>query len=463
MVTFTARRSTPELVAPARPTPHELKTLSDIDDSKALRYYQPFVEFFRRRRRGPAVDAVDPAKAIRAALAEALVHYYPMAGCLRKLPGGKLAVDCTGEGVVFVEADADVRLDELGHSVVEPPFSGREEFMCDVGDSGDVLGKPLFFLQVTRLKCGGFVTGFHTCHNMADGFGMIQFMKAITDIAHTDQLPIVKPVWERELLMARDPPCITHMCPAYGSLLSDAPEEDGDSITGSGDIILSTPPEAFVGRFFFFTAADVAALRAHIPKHLAKSTSTFEIVTAATWRCRTAALGYQKTQRVRLLFTVNARARCSSGVLPIPQGYFGNALFYPLVDCTVDELCGKPLEHAVGLVHNAKVDMAEKEEQMRSMVDVMAMLRELPPVAMERTHIVSDTRWIGEENLDFGWAERVSGGIPSPMLVGSMGMSEYMMCKNADGDDSTVVPMYLPGPAMDCFVKEIDRLLNRLE
>uniref|UniRef100_J3KTX6 Uncharacterized protein n=1 Tax=Oryza brachyantha TaxID=4533 RepID=J3KTX6_ORYBR len=148
MVTFTARRSTPELVTPARPTPHELKTLSDIDDQKALRYYQPFVEFFRPRHGAPPQA---PAAAIRAALAEALVHYYPMAGRLRKLPGGKLAVECTGEGVVFVEAEADVRLEELGDPVA-PPFPCGEELLCEVDDTEDVLGRPLFFLQLIMLQ-----------------------------------------------------------------------------------------------------------------------------------------------------------------------------------------------------------------------------------------------------------------------------------------------------------------------
>lgn len=148
MVTFTARRSTPELVAPARATPRGHKTLSDIDDQQALRYYHSFVEFFRRR---PAAQGqrppVDPVKAIKAALAEALVHYYPIAGRLRELPDGKLSVDCTGEGVVFVEADADIRLEEFGEPVA-PPYPCDGELLCDAGDTVDVLGKPLLFLQV---------------------------------------------------------------------------------------------------------------------------------------------------------------------------------------------------------------------------------------------------------------------------------------------------------------------------
>ncbi|BAT09598.1 Os10g0105933, partial [Oryza sativa Japonica Group] len=91
--------------------------------------------------------AVPPARAVKAALAEALVWYYPVAGRLREIAGGKLVVDCTAEGVAFVEADADVRLEELGEPLL-PPFPCVEVLLCDAGDIGVVVGKPIVFLQV---------------------------------------------------------------------------------------------------------------------------------------------------------------------------------------------------------------------------------------------------------------------------------------------------------------------------
>lgn len=146
MVKFTARRGKSELVAPARATPNERKYLSDIDNQHSLRFYATAVEFFQLCT-FDGYKPHDPVKAIRSALAEALVHYYPIAGRLRELPQGKLVVDCTVEGVVFVEAYADVRLEELGKPLLLP-YPCVEEFLCDPGDTKVVVGKPLLFLQV---------------------------------------------------------------------------------------------------------------------------------------------------------------------------------------------------------------------------------------------------------------------------------------------------------------------------
>ncbi|XP_037466762.1 acyl transferase 1-like [Triticum dicoccoides] len=153
MVKFTARRSLPELVAPARPTPRETKVLSNVDDCYDLRVYSFGVEFFRYRPGGHPTTT--PAKAVKVALVEALVYYYPMAGRLREilptnkriLPTNKLVVDCTGEGVVFVEALADVGLEEFGNPSPHPPYPCIEELLCDTGDIKVVVDKPLFFVQ----------------------------------------------------------------------------------------------------------------------------------------------------------------------------------------------------------------------------------------------------------------------------------------------------------------------------
>uniref|UniRef100_J3KTX4 Uncharacterized protein n=1 Tax=Oryza brachyantha TaxID=4533 RepID=J3KTX4_ORYBR len=459
MVTFTARRSEPELVAPARPTPRETKALSDLDDQWTLRYYETVVGFFRVSPRmagglswagGNNVAAM----VIRAAVAEALVYYYPVAGRLRALrPGGnKLAVDCTAEGVVFVEADADVRLEEFGQPLL-PPYPCVEELLCDAGDTKAVVGKPLLLMQVTQLKCGGFVIGLHMCHCIFDAFGLLQFIKTIAGFAGGEPVPSTMPVWGRDhqLFTARTPPSVAHVYPAYKPIL------DGLDRTGD-DVMLTTPPESMVMRYFRFGPEEISLLRGLIPPHLVRSTTSFELLTAVMWRCRTVALGYEPHHRVRLTFTLNLRGRLSSrdgaGGAAVRRGYYGNAHFSPMAVATVGELTRRPLADTVELMSRAKGSTTS--ECMASMVDLLASWREQPAFPVDRTYEVSDTKWAaGGGALRCGVAEMVGGGTPFAGDLTSKLISYHMQCKDENGEDMTVVSMLLPEPAMERFTKEM--------
>ena len=99
----------------------------------------------------------DPVKVIREALAQTLVFYYPFAGRLREGPVRKLVVECTGEGMMFIEADADVTLEQFGDAL-QPPFPCWEELLFDVPGSGGVLNCPLLLIQVHKLFFSFFPT-----------------------------------------------------------------------------------------------------------------------------------------------------------------------------------------------------------------------------------------------------------------------------------------------------------------
>uniref|UniRef100_A0A2N9GKD5 Uncharacterized protein n=1 Tax=Fagus sylvatica TaxID=28930 RepID=A0A2N9GKD5_FAGSY len=88
----------------------------------------------------------DPVKVLREAVAQALVFYYPFAGRLREGPGAKHLVECTGEGIMLIEADADVALEQFGDAL-HPPFPCIEELLYDVPGSREVLNCPLLLIQ----------------------------------------------------------------------------------------------------------------------------------------------------------------------------------------------------------------------------------------------------------------------------------------------------------------------------
>ncbi|KAG8649924.1 hypothetical protein MANES_08G158611v8 [Manihot esculenta] len=150
----------------------------------------------------------DPVKVIREALAKALVFYYPFAGRLREWPNRKLLVECTAESILFIEADADVTL-EQSSDALELPFPYFEEMLFDVPGSSETLNCPLLLVQVTRFKCGGFALALRVNHTVSDAPGFVQFMSGVAEMARGKQAPSVLPVWERHVLNARSPPSVT--------------------------------------------------------------------------------------------------------------------------------------------------------------------------------------------------------------------------------------------------------------
>ncbi|XP_059625146.1 benzyl alcohol O-benzoyltransferase [Cornus florida] len=439
---FRVRRREPELVAPAKPTPHEMKLMSDIDDQEGLRFQIPVIQFYRHHPSSSSPSSrVDPVKVIREALSQALVFYYPFAGRLREGPGRKLIVDCTGEGVMFIEADADVRLDQFGDAL-QPPFPCLEELLYDVPGSGGVLDCPLLLIQVTRLLCGGFIFALRLNHTMSDAVGLVQFMEAVGEMACGANAPSVQPVWQRELLNAREPPRVTRTHHEY--------DEVADT---KGTII---PLDDMAHRSFFFGPTEVSAIRRFVPPHLHKKCSTFEVLTACLWLCRTIALQPDPNEEVRILCIVNARAKFNP---PLPKGFYGNAFAFPVALSTAGKLCQNPLGYALELVMKAKADVTE--EYMRSLADLM-VIKGRPHFTVVRTYLVSDVTRAGFTEVDFGWGKPAYGG-PAKGGVGAIPgvASFYIPFKNkSSGEDGIVVPICLPAPAMDRFEMELKSMLK---
>ena len=156
-ISFKVRRSQPQLVAPAKATPREVKLLSDIDDQGSLRHLVPVIQFYRCN---PSMRGRDVVEIIRKALADTLVFYYPFAGRLRQGHNGKLMVDCTGDGIVFTEADADVTLEDFGD--IYPPIPCIEELLYDVPGTSAILNAPLLLIQVfcfyVLMYCMSFIS-----------------------------------------------------------------------------------------------------------------------------------------------------------------------------------------------------------------------------------------------------------------------------------------------------------------
>ncbi|KAK8542866.1 hypothetical protein V6N13_136582 [Hibiscus sabdariffa] len=431
---FKVHRREPELIAPAKPTVCEYKLLSDIDDQEGLRFQIPVIQFYQHN---PSMQGKDPVMVIRKALAQVLVFYYPFAGRLREGPHRKLMVDCNDEGLMFIEADADVTLEQFG-DVLQPPFPCFDELLYDVPGSTGVLDCPLILIQVTRLKCGGFIFALRLNHTMSDAAGLSQFMSAVGEMARGWFTPSISPVWERHLLSARDPPRITCKHPEY------------DEVEGT-----IVPYNDMVHRSFFFGSTEISALRKLVPQHLSKYCSTFELLTACLWRCRTVAIQANPEEEVRIICIVNARSKFNP---PLPSGYYGNAFAFPVAVAQAGELCQNPLGYSLELVKQAKKDVTE--EYMKSLADLL-VIKGRPHFTAIRSYLVSDVTRAGFGNADFGWGKAVYGG-PAKSGVGPIpGLASFLIpFKNKKGEAGIVLPISLPAQAMEIFVKELDAMLK---
>ncbi|KAK4275927.1 hypothetical protein QN277_018937 [Acacia crassicarpa] len=432
---FTVRRRQPELITPAKPTPHEVKLLSDIDDQAGLRAQTPFVHFYRPE---PSMAGKDPVKVIREALAQTLVFYYPFAGRLKEGEGRKLMVDCNEEGVMFIEADADVTLQQFGVDL-HPPFPCFEELLYSPPGSDGNLHSPILLIQVTRLKCGGFIFGLRMNHSMSDGPGIAQFINALAEIAKGATEPSIQPVWHRERLNARDSPNITCTHHEY------------DEVVGK-----PIPSTNIVHRSFFFGPTEISSLRTLLPQNLTQSTS-FDLVTAYLWQCRTKALELDPQDDVRLMFLANARMGRDRFNPPLPKGFYGNAVVFPTAVSLAGELCESPLEYGLELVRKAK-DVVNGE-YFHSVADLL-VTRGRPSFTTVRSFIVADFSRLGFKDVDFGWGKAVYAGPALSGLGTFQGFTFYVGYTNSKGEEGRIVPVCLPQESMEKFTKELDLLLN---
>ncbi|XP_015897299.3 alcohol acyl transferase 1 allele RGa-like [Ziziphus jujuba] len=432
--TFKVKRCEPELIVPAKPTPHEVKKLSDIDNQKGLRKHTYAVWFYKKGS-SPSMEGKDPVKVIREAIGKALVFYYPLAGRLKEDSNGKLMVDCNGKGILFIEADADIELEQLGHTIL-PPFPFLQEVLYAVPGTENVVDCPLWLIQVTRLRCGGFIVATRHNHTMVDAFGVAQFMNAVGKMARGEQWPSVLPVWHRELLNARNPPRVTHIHHEYQREINDA----------KLDIDLTNLSHVS----FLFGPDQIKAIRKQLPPHLANSCSRFELITACIWKCRTLALNLDPEEVVQITCAFNGRGK--GFALNLPVGYYGNAVDFLTAISKAGVLCKNPLGYALELLKKSRSDM--NEEHIRSVTDFI-VTKQPRGYKLKGNFIVSDLSKVGFPEVDFGWGCAEFAGHP-----GSFPVVAHYMHHSCDNGDGFIVPMCLPLLNMERFKQEVKKMIE---
>ncbi|KAG8379459.1 hypothetical protein BUALT_Bualt07G0090700 [Buddleja alternifolia] len=398
---LSVKQGQPTLVPPADETKKGLYFLSNLDQNIAV--IVRTIYCFKSEEKGNE----DAFGVIKDALSKVLVHYYPLAGRLTLSPEMKLIVDCTGEGAVFVEAEAECVLEELG-DITKPDPVTLGKLVYDIPGAQNVLQIPPLVVQVTKFKCGGFVLGLCMNHCMLDGIGAMEFVNVWGET--TRGLPLtVPPFMDRTILKARNPPN------------SEFPHQE------------------------FAEIKDLEHLRTKaLEDQTLEKCTTFEALSAFVWRARSEALNLKPDQQIKLLFAVDGRSRFDP---PIPEKFFGNAIVLTNALCSAGELVDNPLSFTVKLVREA-VKMVT-DSYMRSAIDYFEATRARPSLA--GTLLITIWSRLSFHTTDFGWGE--------PVLSGPVALPEkevILFLSHGKERKSINVLLGLPAPAMKKFEQLVE-------
>ncbi|XP_055819845.1 methanol O-anthraniloyltransferase-like [Solanum dulcamara] len=425
----------PKLVISSIVTPHETKHLSEIDDQGSTRSHVPILMFYKYN---SLIEGKDPAKLIKDGLSKTLVFFYPLAGRLIEGPNKKLMVNCNSEGIMFVEADANVELDKLGDSI-KPPCPYLEELLYNEPGSDGIIDCPLMLVQVTRFRCGGFVIGFKFNHTMMDAYGFKMFLNALSELIQGASAPSILPVWQRDVLSARSSPCIT--CTHH---------EFDEQIESR--IAWESIEDKLIQQSFFFGNKEIEAIMHQVSLNC--GCTKFDLLTAFLWKCRTIALDLHPEEIIRLTYVINIRAK--SLKFELPSGYYGNAFVTPVVVSKAGLLCSNPLTYAVELVKKVKGQM--NEEYIRSVIDLI-VVKGRPELTKSWNFMVSDNRSAGFDEFDFGWGKPIFGGVSKAASFTSIGVP----VKNDMGEKGILVAISLPPLAMEKFQEVVYKTFKYVE
>ncbi|KAJ3694056.1 hypothetical protein LUZ60_009536 [Juncus effusus] len=365
---FTITRTTQSFVCPAEQTPNVTLPLSVIDRVPGLRHTVRSLHVFEQGQQA--------AKVIKDALSRVLVWYYPFAGrFVGSVPSRDVHVNCTGEGVWFVEAEAGCTLGnakQLDHPLV----ISEDDLLPQPQSDMDPLSTPVM-MQVTEFTCGGFVIGLIAVHTLADGLGAAQFLNAISELARGLTEPTVKPVWARELI-----PCPPKLPPS--------------------------PPPVFPSFNLQQHMTDVdSANVGHVKAQYMESTghycSTFDVCIAKAWQARTRAIGLKPDNPVHVCFFASTRHLLQI----IPKGFYGNC-FYPVIaTATSGDVASAKLIDVVKMIRDAKAKLPSEFAKW-AVGDFKKDPYEL--TFAYNSLFVSDWTRLGFLEVDYGW------GTPSHLV-----------------------------------------------
>ncbi|CAL5341192.1 unnamed protein product [Camellia sinensis] len=446
------------LVKPAKPTQNGCLPLSEWDQIGIITHV-PTIYFYKTPKEWltPTYKII---KTLRDSLSLALVHFYPLAGRLSSIGGGRLVLDCNAMGVELIEADSESKLDDFGD------FSPSPEFDCLIPcvnyKSTPIHELPLLIVQLTKFSCGGISLGMTISHAVVDGQSALHFMSEWARLARGEPIS-ASPFLDRKVLedlRAVDPTPKSHFDHAQFNqppllIGKTSSEEEREKKTTTAMLKLTkTQVERIKDKAnegWNWTSSTTTST-------ICRAYTRYESITGHIWRCACKARGHKSEQPTSLGVCVDSRSRCKKP--PLPQKYFGNATVDVVVTAYSGELLSRPLGYASSRIReaiekvtdeylNSAINFLKNQTDLSKFQYLHALDQESKPFFYGNPNL-GVTSWMSLPmyGVDFGWGKEIYMGPGNHDFDG-----DTLLLPSHNEDGSLVVALCLQVDRMDAFKK----------
>ncbi|KAJ0257970.1 hypothetical protein HA466_0087470 [Hirschfeldia incana] len=433
------------LVHPSRQPPFNDQTLplSHLDNDNNLNVSFRYLRVYSS---SSSVSGKSPSAVVSASLAAALVHYYPLAGSLRRRSesDNRFELYCSsGQSVPLVNASVNCTLESVGY--LDGPDPGFLERLVPDPTREEGMLNPCI-LQVTTFRCGGWVLGASLHHAICDGLGSSLFFNAMAELARGAAQISIQPVWDRaRLLGPRDNPWVGAPVRAFLSLNKD--------FDPYGQDIGEVRRECFL-----VTDESLDRFKALLREKYGLNFTTFEALGAYIWRAKVRAAKIGEEENVKYVYSINIRRLMNP---PLPKGYWGNGCVPMYAQIKAGELMEQPIWKTAELIKQSKSNASD--EYVRSFIDFQELHHKDGINAGSGVTGFTDWRYLGHSTVDFGWGGPVTVLPLSHKLLGSMEPCFFLPCSGDDAasggskDSGFKVLVNLRESAMPEFKEAMDK------
>ncbi|XWS11653.1 hypothetical protein CRYUN_Cryun37aG0017600 [Craigia yunnanensis] len=409
-----------EVVAAMLPLQEHWLPLSNLDLLLPPVDVGVFFCYKKQEALGDSMSFGSMVSVLRKAMAQALVSYYAFAGEVVPNTVGEPELVCNNRGVDFVEAYADVELQNLD---LHNPDESIEGKLVPKKKHG------VLSVQITELTCGGLVVACTFDHRIADAYSANMFLVSWAEMARSKSISVV-PSFRRSLLNPRRPGCIDpsldHM---YMPISSLPPPKEHHQTT-----------DHLTSRIYYITSEQLNDLQSLACSNGYKTTK-LESFSAFLWKMVALLAAKDNFEITKMGIVVDGRVRLGEGdkdKASLMSSYFGNVLSIPFGGQGVNELIEKPLSWVANQVHDF-LDQAVTKEHFLGLIDWVEAHRPEPALAKIYSNgsddgpafVVSSGQRFPVSKVDFGWGCPVFGSYHFPW----------------GGDAGYVMPM--PSPARE--------------